>query len=590
MKEKKTKNVRQENLLRFGSILLLVVGVNIIFAFFFARLDLTVEKRYTLSKSTKTMLKKLDDIIYVKVYLSGNKLPPDYAELSQKTRELLDEMRIYTDNIEYEFIDPAQGHDQSEMNAVYGELYRKGLQPQAIQSQGADGVMTNYIVPGALVSYRTRETPLQLLDADDGLIPQENVVKYSIDKLEYNISNTIRRLTHQQQAKVAFLKGHGELTNWQIFRALTAIGQFYYVDTVVLDKRNPITSTFSIFDIEITDTVTGDYKVSGNKYDLLIIAKPTKPFENYEKYLIDQFVMRGGRLLWYVDPVFAEMDSLQHYSEMPILPMDLNLEDMFFRYGVRLNTNLLQDLNALPIPIMAGQKGGQPQYKYIPWYYFPVITPYLEHPIVKNMNLLRTEFISSIDTVGSKSDLQKTILLTTSNKTKVVNAPSIVSLETLKKRANMLEYSKQNLPVSVLVEGEFTSLFNNLEGESMQELAPIAKSKRTKMIFVSDGDMVRNQLGMDNMGNIFPYPLGADRYSGMAFGNKNFLLNAVNYLCDDEEILQVRSKDFKMRLLDSNRILKEKTRWQTLNLMLPLLLIGILGVSLASVRRVRYAK
>jgi ABC-2 type transport system permease protein len=275
---------------------------------------------------------------------------------------------------------------------------------------------------------------------------------------------------------------------------------------------------------------------------------------------------------------------------MPILPMDLNLEDMVFRYGARLNTNLLQDLNAFPIPIMAGQKGGQPQYKYIPWYNFPVITPYLEHPIVKNMNLLRTEFISSIDTVGSKSDLQKTILLTTSNKTKVVNAPSIVSLETLKKRANMLEYSKQNLPVSVLVEGEFTSLFNNLEGESMQELAPIAKSKRTKMIFVSDGDMVRNQLGMDNMGNIFPYPLGADRYSGMAFGNKNFLLNAVNYLCDDEEILQVRSKDFKMRLLDSNRILKEKTRWQTLNLMLPLLLIGILGVSLASVRRVRYAK
>jgi len=355
---------------------------------------------------------------------------------------------------------------------------------------------------------------------------------------------------------------------------------------VVLDNKMS-----TLFDLEITDTVAETFKIKGTKYDLLVIAKPTLPFDNYEKYLLDQFVMHGGRLLWYVDPVFAEMDSLQHYSEMPILSMNLNLEDLFFRYGVRLNTNLLQDLNALPIPVVGSQIGGQPQYKYIPWYYFPIITPYLDHPIVKNLNLLRTEFISSIDTVGSRDNLQKTILLTTSKTTKMVNAPAIVSLEVLKRKANPLEYSKQNVPVSVLVEGEFTSLFNdNLEGERVQELSPLAKSKKTKMIFVADGDMIKNQLGMDNMGNVFPYPLGADRYSGMAFGNKNFLLNAVNYLCDDEEILQVRSKDFKMRLLDSNRILKSKTQWQTLNLMLPLVLIVVLGSVLVSVRKFRYAK
>jgi ABC-2 type transport system permease protein len=568
----------------------LIIGLNIIFSFFFARLDLTVEKRYTLSKSTKTMLKNLEDVIYVKVYLSGKKLPPDYAELSQKMRELLDEMRICSDNIEYEFIDPAAGRDPNEMNAIYGELNRKGLRPQAIQNMGVDGVTTHFIVPGALVSYRLREIPLQLLDSDDGLIQQrDDIVKYSIEKLEYNVGNAIRRITKQQRANVAFLKGHGELTNWQVFRALTAIGQFYSVDTVLLDSKNTDNSTFSIFEVDITDSVSGESKIKGNKYDLLIIAKPTLPFENYEKYLIDQFVMRGGRILWYVDPVFAEMDSLQFYKEMPILTMDLNLEDMFFRYGVRLNTNLLQDLEALRIPIISGQMGGQPQYKYIPWYYFPIITPYLDHPIVKNLNLLRTEFVSSIDTVGSKSNLQKTILLTTSNHTKVVNAPAIVSLETLKKRANMLEYSKKNLPVSVLVEGEFNSLFSDLQGEQLQKLAPIAKSKETKMIFVSDGDMIKNQIGTDNMGNLFPYPLGADRHSGMAFGNKNFLLNAVNYLCDDVDILQVRAKDFKMRLLNSKRILKEKARWQTLNLLLPLLLIGILGGVLATVRRVRYA-
>ena len=586
MKDIKTKNVKRDNLLRFGSILAFIIGVNIIFSFFFTRLDLTVEKRYTLSHSTKTMLKNLEDIIYVKVYLSGKKLPPEYAELSQKTRELLDEMRVYSSNIEYEFIDPARGKDPQEMKAIYGELYRKGLQVQPIQSVGADGVITNFIVTGALVSYRQREIPLQLVDADDGLIPSENIVKYSIEKLEYNMGNVIRRLTNQQTASVAFLKGHGELTNLQVFKALVAVSQFYSVDTVVLDNRMS-----TLFDLEITDTVAETFKIKGNKYDLLVIAKPTLPFDNYEKYLLDQFVMHGGRLLWYVDPVFAEMDSLQHYPEMPILSMNLNLEDLFFRYGVRLNTNLLQDMNALQIPVVASQIGGQPQYKYIPWYYFPIITPYLNHPIVKNLNLLRTEFISSIDTVGSRDNLQKTILLTTSKTTKIVNAPSIVSLEVLKRKANPLEYSKQNVPVSVLVEGEFTSLFNdNLEGERVQELSPLAKSKKTKMIFVADGDMIKNQLGMDNMGNVFPYPLGADRYSGMAFGNKNFLLNAVNYLCDDEEILQVRSKDFKMRLLDSNRILKSKTHWQTLNLILPLLLIVVLGSVLVSVRKFRFNK
>ena len=587
MNDKKTKNIKRDNLFGFGSILLLVVGLNIIFSFFFARLDLTVEKRYTLSNSTKTMLKNLKDIVYLKVYLSGAKLPSDYAELSQKTREVLDEMRVYSDNIEYEFIDPAYGRDPEEMKSIYGELYRKGLRPQAIQSMGADGVITNFIVPGAIVSYHQRETPLQLVDSDDGLIPNDNLIKYSIEKLEYNIGNTIRRLTHQQLASVAFLKGHGELTNAQVLKAAVAIAQFYAVDSVILDKDNRL---FGIFDVDI-DSITKDCKIKGNKYDLLIIAKPTKPFGNYEKYILDQFVMRGGRLLWYVDPVLAEMDSLQHYSEMPVLSMDLNLEDMFFRYGVRMNTNLLQDLDALRIPVIGSQIGGQTQYKYIPWYYFPIITPYLDHPIVKNLNLLRTEFISSIDTVGSRGNLQKTILLTTSNNTKVVNAPAIVSLETLKRRANLLEYNKLHVPVSVLVEGEFNSLFNdNLDGEDVQNLAPIAKSKKTKMIFVADGDMIKNQLGIDNMGNIFPYPLGADRYSGMAFGNKNFLLNAVNYLCDDEDILQVRSKDFKMRLLDSNRILKKKTYWQTVNLMLPLLLIIVLGVSLVGVRKMKYAR
>ncbi|MDR1458602.1 MAG: gliding motility-associated ABC transporter substrate-binding protein GldG [Bacteroidales bacterium] len=582
MKDTKVKNVRREHLFQFINILLLLIAFNIISTFVFTRFDLTSEKKYTLSKSTKDMLAQLKDVIYIKVYLEGNGLPPDYAELATKTREFLDELRAYSDQIEYEFIDPAKGRQASEMNAIYEELYKKGLTPQAIQSMEAEGVNTRYIVSGAIISYGQRDVPVNLLDSDDGLLyNRESIIKYSIEKLEYNIGNSIRRITNQQHARVAFLKGHGELANIEILKALVAIANFYVVDTVVLNNK-----ISNIFDLELTDSLSDHFKIKNNKYDLLVIAKPTIPFGNYEKYLLDQFVMRGGRLLWYVDPVMAEMDSLYDHMEMPCFGRDLNLEDMFFRYGIRMNTNLLQDLNAASIPISSNSVGGQAQYKHIPWYYFPVITPMSDHPIVKNLNVLRTEFVSSIDTVGTNKDLKKTVLLTTSATTKVTNTPAIISLQTLKRRANMREFNKRYLPVGVLVEGEFNSLFSDLEGTDITQLGVIHKSKATKMIFVSDGDMIKNQLGQNN----FAYPLGFDRYTGMVFGNKNFLLNAVNYLCNDEEVLQVRSKDFKMRLLDKNRILKEKSLWQTFNLALPLIVIVILSIVFVSIRKFKYAK
>jgi ABC-2 type transport system permease protein len=437
-------------------------------------------------------------------------------------------------------------------------------------------------VPGAILSYHQKEVPIQLLDDDDRLLQnREEIIKYSIEKLEYNVGNTIRRATNQQHAKVAFLKGHGELKNIEILKAAVAIANFYVVDSVILNN-----SISSIFNLEITDSISGDFNIKDNKYDLLIIAKPTEPFGNYEKYLLDQFVMRGGRLLWFIDPVFAEMDSLANHAEMACFARELNLEDMFFQYGIRMNTNLLQDLNALTIPVAVGNVGGQAQYKYIPWYYFPIITPFIDHPIVKNLNVLRTEFVSSVDTIGIRSNLKKTVLLTTSANTKIVNTPAIVSLQTLKRRANMQEFNKQHLPVAVLVEGEFNSLFSDLEGQDIAKLGVIHKSEPTKMIFASDGDMIKNQLRQDN----FAYPLGFDYFTGMIFGNKNFLLNAVNYLCDDEDILQVRSKDFKMRLLDKNKILKEKNLWQTVNLLLPILIIAVLGGILVSIRKVRYVR
>ena len=570
---------KRENIIQFLGVAVIVVACNVIFSFFFFRLDMTAEKRYTLSPSTQSLLKNLEDVVYVKVYLDGN-LPPDFAELSLKTKEFLDECRVISPHIQYEFVDPAKGKSPRELGAVYSELYQKGLRPQPIQDVTAEGVNTRYVVPGAIISYQQREIPVQLLDADHGILyDRGDIINYSMEKLEYNVSNAIRRLTLQQKASVAFLKGHGELNNMQLFGAAVGIADFYAVDSVVFDQR-----ISKLFDVKITDSTTGDFTIEGIRYDLLIIAKPTLPFSNYEKFLLDQFVMRGGRILWFVDPVMAELDSLMRYPEMPALARELNLEDLFFRYGVRMNTDLLQDLNALPIPVRSGELAGQAQYKMIPWYYFPLITPKSSHPVVRNLNVVRTEFVSSIDTVGTRSGLRKTVLLSTSSTTKTVNTPSIISLETLRKRANMMEFSRSNLPVAVLVEGVFPSLFTGYDNLNAEKIGFLEKSRPTKMIFVSDGDMVKNQINEKN----YPLPLGYDRFTDKAYGNLNFLLNAVNYLCDDEDILQVRSKDFKMRLLDANRLVREKKFWQVLNVALPLLMVLLLGTVLTLVRRWRY--
>lgn len=584
MKESKNiRNIKRNNLIQFFAVLAIILLINIIFSFFFLRFDLTSEKRYTLSPSTVTLVENIEDIIFVKVYLYGKSLPPDFAELSLKTREFLDELRVYSKNIQYEFIDPSEGKDEKQLQAYYGQLYKQGLQPQPIQDVDAGGVNTRYIVPGAIITYRQRETPVSLLDSDEGILyNREEIIKFSIEKLEYNIGNAIRRLSNQQKASIAFIKGHGELTNAEVFSAAVGIADFYKVDSVILDNK-----ISKIFNVEIIDSGDVDFKISTNKYDLLIVAKPRLPFSNYEKFLLDQFVMRGGKMLWYIDPVFAEMDSLQNYMEMPCLAMDLNLEDLFFRYGVRLNTNLLQDLNALAIPVKISEMAGQAQYTFIPWYFFPLITPYSNHPIVKNLNVLKTEFISSIDTVGTKEGLKKTILLTTSATTKMINTPAIISLENLKRRANYREFSQKHIPVSVLVEGVFPSLysgFNNMKDQ--EKIGFKEKSVPTKMIFVSDGDMIKNQFDSRK----YPLPLGYDQYTDVAYGNKNFLLNAVNYLCEDEGIAEVRSKDFKMRLLDKDKLLKEKSFWQILNMTLPILCVLILGIIFAIIRNRKFAR
>ncbi|MGA3014207.1 MAG: Gldg family protein [Bacteroidales bacterium] len=327
-----------------------------------------------------------------------------------------------------------------------------------------------------------------------------------------------------------------------------------------------------------------------NRYRAIIIAKPTKSFDEKDKFLIDQFVMRGGKVLWLIDPVFASMDSLKKLNSTMGLVNNINLEDMLFDYGVRLNTNLIMDKIALPILIKTGQIGDQPQFDFFPWYYFPVLTPTIAHPIVNGINAIKTEFISSIDTVEAKG-IKKTILLTTSPYSRIVNAPVYIDLEILKKPASESEYNQGTQPVAVLLEGNFNSLYlfrippELSDNKDLQFVSKCAKP--TKMIIVGDGDIIKNQFELSQG---YPLPLGYDQYTRQTFGNKDFILNAMNYLCDDSGLISVRSRELTLRLLDTTKIENQRLFWQLLNVILPLLIILVFSFVKLRLRSRKYSR
>ncbi|HOV11028.1 MAG TPA: gliding motility-associated ABC transporter substrate-binding protein GldG, partial [Bacteroidales bacterium] len=329
-----------------------------------------------------------------------------------------------------------------------------------------------------------------------------------------------------------------------------------------------------------------------NKYRALIIAQPDSAFNEKDKYFIDQFVMHGGRVLWLLDPVFANMDSLQRTNQTIGIAIDRNLDDMLFNYGVRINTNLLLDMNALPIPAVTGQYGGQPKVELLPWYYFPVIIPSSKHPIVSNLNAIKMEFVSTIDTVGGKG-IKKTVLLSSSKYSNVVNTPARISLDLLQSVPDERRYNKSNLSVAVLLEGSFKSVYlNRISPELVSDVASFdykEKSPETKMIVVSDGDVIKNQVDKKTKN---PYPLGYDQYTGETFGNKEFIMNCVDYLCDDSGIISVRSREVKMRLLDPKKINNSGTKlsMQLINTVGPVLLVLLFGLIQLIVRKFRYTK
>ena len=556
----------------------LVVLVNMLGSFRFFRIDLTTEKRYSLNRETIKLLTNLKDVVYVKIYLEGE-LPAGYRKLRNATQEMLDEFRAFTPNVEYEFIDPSASEDERERKAIYRQLMQDGLiYTTPVEEKGA-GLSQSLIWPGALVSFRGQTLPLQLLKSST-YANEELMLTRAVNDLEYELTNTIRKLNSVVKPRVAFIEGHGELDSLETKDLNIALKEYYTVARIRLDSN--LSSL-------IYRTQKEDSLIFVPRYSAIVIAKPDSAFSEKDKFLIDQYVMRGGKVLWLLDRVNASMDSLSANNATLVYPLDLNLDDMLFRYGARINSDLVMDLNSSVIPVIVGMTGNQPRFAPKRWPYFPLCMPASNHPTVNNLNATRFEFANSIDTVGS-SAIRKSVLLRSSGRSARINAPARISLNILREKPDPKIYAEQGIPLAVLLEGEFQSLFQNRLLNTLMNNPQIgyksACDKPGKMIVVADGDVARN--GVNRSGQIAP--LGYDRYSGELYGNKDFLLNCVNFLCDDAGLISVRSRTAKLRLLDETKIKSERFSIQLKNVVLPIVLLLLAGLFLIAMRKKRYTR
>lgn len=574
------KNLKKNQIIAFAITLAIIVVVNIIGSFIYTRFDLTSEKRYTLSDTSKEILRNLDDYVYFRIYLEGE-FPAGFKKLRKETKEMLDEFRAYSKFIDYDFINPSESNDPAERTETYKILYQSGLNPTELAIQSKDGAQQIVIWPGALVSYQNKEMPLDLLDTQVGK-SSEAALNNSAQNLEYKFITAIKDLSQLKKASVAFIEGHGELNENEVYDITQSLSKKYNVSRVAINEQ--ITSLN-----RRTETQDSSILINSN-YDAIIIAKPTKPFSEKDKFIIDQYIMRGGKVLWLVDPVFATMDSLQSSESTMGNTLNLNLDDMFFKYGVRLNKNILLDYNCAAIALRTGQMGGQAQIEYFRWYYFPLLNAASNNNIVKNINPIKADFVSSIEPVISDSDVQKIPLLKTSDYTKISPAPVFISLSMLRQAPDQRMFSQKGQNVAYLLKGQFESLYANRMTSAIMESEEIGfrtSSEPTAMIVVADGDITRNQFHIPKG---YPLPLGFDQYTQMTYGNKDFIENAVSYLVDGEGLIGIRSRELKIRLLDMNKINSNILLWQIVNVVLPSAIVVVFGFILAIIRKRKFTK
>jgi ABC-2 type transport system permease protein len=528
--------------------------INIANQSFYSRYDITQDKRYTLSETSHSILKKIDQSLFITVYLEGD-FPSEFKRLQVETRQFLEELTAENSNIILHFENPDNQREA---------LIKRGMMPSQLTVE-EDGKLSEAIIfPWAEISYNNKSAIVPLLPTAI-VASQEEQLQKAIENLAYSFLNALHRLTTKKQKKVAVLEGNGELNDLYLYSFLSEVSKKHQLAKFTLDSvaENPQKTLEEL-----------------NQFDLAIIAKPTIKFTPEEKFTIDQFITNGGKTLWMLDQVNADQDSLFNSGKLLAYPRDLNLTEILFSYGVRINTSLIKDLYAAKIPVATGTVGNQPQFKNLEWFFHPLANGNPNHPITKNILPVRLQFANQIDTL--KNAIKKTPLLVSSVLTQKLGTPNFVELQSIADTPVEADYQDGNQLFAVLLEGDFNSAYKN---RILPFQTPFfkANANQNKMIVISDGDVVKNQILKKE-----PYDLARDKWTNEAFGNKDFLLNAVDYLLDDIGLMKLRNKSLKINILNKQKAFKERRFWQLLNVAFPILLIIFFGGVFHSLRKRKY--
>ncbi|MEM8522661.1 gliding motility-associated ABC transporter substrate-binding protein GldG [Flavobacterium sp. PL12] len=560
------KTAKKNNLKSVAIIIVALLLINAVGSSFFHRFDLTNDKRYTLSTTSLNIIEQVENPLFIKVYMQGN-LPAEFKRLQQETKQLLEEFQAYNKNIIFEFVDPLENKDES-MDQIK-ELYRKGLTPINITVDDKGKQSQEMVFPWAIAIYNNKEVNIPLLKNIMGASTTQKVIG-SVQHLEYSIADGLNKITKAKQKKIAVLKGNGVLQDILMAKFLLQVRESYHIGPFTLDSvaKNPIGSLEAL-----------------QKYDLAVIAKPTEPFSDEEKQVLDQYIINGGKTLWLVDQVSAEMDSLYNPSGSTLAyPRDLNLNDMFFKYGIRINPDIIKDEQGSPIKLATGEQGSATQYQQFNWKFAPQVYPNSSHPIVKSLGGIKFDFANAIDTL--KNGIRKTILLQSSPYSKRIGTPTEINLSSVTEETTPEDYlNKGNIPLSVLLEGKFHSMYENRVLPFEQKTFK-PEGITNKMIVIADGDLIKNQLDK----NFQPVELGYDQRSGNLYDNKDFLINCVNYLLDDSGLINIRSKDLDLALLDKEKVYQNYTRTQFITIGLPIVILALFGVVFTFLRKRKYSK
>jgi ABC-2 type transport system permease protein len=558
---KPTSN-RRRDLTRYLIAIVVLVVLNMLVYNYFFRIDLTEDKRYSIAPVTEQMLGNLEEEVFVEVYLEGD-FPAGFKRLQQSVRENLEEFRIYADGkVRFVFFDPNSMTDEQKRTEFMQQLARKGIQPTNLKATEEGKQVERLVFPGAIVRYKGKETAVNFLKGNLAATPDERL-NQSVEGVEYELATAVRKVAFQGNKVIGYITGQGELPQQQATDLLGSLQEYYRVALGELDQ---------------IPTLKG--------LDLIIVAKPTTAFSEADKFKIDQFIMNGGKAVFFVDALNADLDSLAKGGTFA-LPYNLNLEDMFFKYGVRFNPTLIMDLNSGFIPLVTGFTGGKPQTEMINWRFYPLLNTFSKHPVTRNLDAVYSKFIGTIDTVKA-AGIRKTPLIYTSQYSRIMQAPVPLTLEEARMEVNPEEYQAGEQPVGYLLEGAFTSLFRNRRvPEGIPNTTVKEQGVPTKIAVFSDGDLIRNDV---NPRTGQAYELGFDRFNNIKFANKELAMNTIHYLLDADGLINIRSKEIKLRPLDRVRVQEEKTFWQALNLVAPIALLALFGVARYYTRKRRYEK